>query len=51
MAKTLAKVGACQVMVTNRSYDKAEDVASEIGGKAVPFHKFADALRCAAPIS
>ena len=45
VAKTLAKVGACQVMVTNRSYDKAEAVASEIGGKAVPFHKFAEALR------
>jgi glutamyl-tRNA reductase len=44
VAKTLAKVGACQVMVTNRSYDKAEDVASEIGGIAVPFHQFADAL-------
>jgi glutamyl-tRNA reductase len=44
VAKALVKIGACRVTVTNRSLSKAEGLALEIGGRAIPFHKFAEAL-------
>jgi glutamyl-tRNA reductase len=36
-ARALQSRGASSVMVTNRSFDKAVDLAEEIGGRAVPF--------------
>ena len=44
VAKTLVKVGACQVTVVSRSYDKAATLASEVGGTATPFHRLGEAL-------
>ena len=44
VAKTLVKVGACQVTVVSRSYDKAATLASEVGGTAIPFHRLGEAL-------
>lgn len=35
--KHLAKKGARSVMVTNRSYERAQELALEFGGRAVPF--------------
>jgi glutamyl-tRNA reductase len=37
VARNIANNGASQVMVCNRSYDKAQELASEFGGSAVPF--------------
>ncbi|MEN8865038.1 MAG: glutamyl-tRNA reductase, partial [Akkermansiaceae bacterium] len=36
-ARALQSRGASSVIVTNRSFDKAADLAEEIGGRAVPF--------------
>lgn len=44
VAKALVKISTCQVTVTNRSYDKAAALASEIGGNAIPLHCLGDAL-------
>ncbi len=40
----LAKKGAHSVLVVNRSYDRAEALAAEFGGRAVRFEALADAL-------
>ena len=44
VAKTLVKVGACQVTVANRSYSKSAALADEVKGAAVPFHQLSEAL-------
>jgi len=43
-ARALQSRGASSVMVTNRSFDKAVDLAEEIGGRAVPFHGWEEEL-------
>ena len=40
----LAKKGARSVLVTNRSYERAVNLAAEFGGRPVPFENFQDAL-------
>ncbi len=43
-ARALQSRGASSVMVTNRSFDKAADLAEEIGGRAVPFQGWEEEL-------
>ena len=43
-ARALQSRGASSVMVTNRSFDKAVDLAEEIGGRAVPFNGWEEEL-------
>lgn len=43
-ARALQSRGASSVMVTNRSFDKAVDLAEEIGGRAVPFSGWEEEL-------
>ena len=43
-ARALQSRGATSVMVTNRSFDKAADLAEEIGGRAVPFQGWEEEL-------
>lgn len=43
-AQALQSRGASSVIVTNRSFDKAVDLAEEIGGSAVPFDGWEDEL-------
>ncbi len=43
-ARALQSRGASSVMVTNRSFDKAADLADEIGGRAVPFRGWEEEL-------
>ena len=43
-ARALKSRGASSVMVTNRSFDKAADLAEEIGGRAVPFQGWEEEL-------
>ena len=43
-AQALQSRGASSVIVTNRSFDKAVDLAEEIGGTAVPFDGWEDEL-------
>ncbi|MBU6410087.1 MAG: glutamyl-tRNA reductase, partial [Verrucomicrobia bacterium] len=43
----LAKRGAKTVLVSNRSFDRAQNLASEFGGQAVPFEEFRQALAAA----
>ena len=43
-ARALQSRGATSVMVTNRSFDKAADLAEEIGGRAVPFSGWEEEL-------
>lgn len=45
--KALVKSGVSQVDVTSRTYERALSLASEVGGKAVPFHHMEEALRVA----
>ncbi len=40
-ARALLSRGASSVIVSNRSYDKAVDLASELGGKAIRFEEWA----------
>ena len=53
-ARHLAAVGVSQLVIVNRTLDRAEAIARETGGKAVPFEEFprhaagADILICAA---
>ena len=44
-ARALLSRGARSIVVTNRSHDKAVALASELGGRAVPFEEWADELR------
>jgi len=41
-ARALISRGARSILVTNRSHDKAVALASELGGRAVPFENWAD---------
>jgi len=41
-ARALLSRGARRILVSNRSYDKAVALASELGGRAVPFENWAD---------
>ena len=43
-ARALQSRGASSVIVTNRSYDKAVDLAEEIGGRAVHFESWEEEL-------
>lgn len=43
-AQALQSRGASSVIVTNRSYDRAVDLAKEIGGSAVPFDGWEEEL-------
>ena len=43
-AQSLKSRGAKSIAVSNRSFDKAEALADELGGKAVPFEAWADML-------
>ncbi|MGD1978232.1 MAG: glutamyl-tRNA reductase [Akkermansiaceae bacterium] len=43
-ARALQSRGASSVMVTNRSFDKAVDLADEIGGRAIPFDGWEEEL-------
>ncbi len=43
-AKNLAVDGVCTVMVTNRTFEHAAQLAKEIGGRAVQFDQLPDAL-------
>jgi len=40
-ARSLVSRGAKNVLVTNRSYDRAQALATELGGRAVPFDDWA----------
>ena len=43
-AKSLKSLGASQLVVLNRTYERAVEVARELGGTAVPFHELPAAL-------
>ncbi|HYG36384.1 MAG TPA: glutamyl-tRNA reductase, partial [Clostridia bacterium] len=43
-ARHLAKKAARQVLVTNRSFERASNLASEFGGRAVPFEELLSAM-------
>ena len=43
-ALTLASAGATNILVVNRTYQRAVDTAAELGGTPVPFDRLADAL-------
>lgn len=43
-AQSLVSRGAKSIFVTNRSYDKAVDLAQELGGEAIRFDDWEDAL-------
>lgn len=43
-AQALVSRGASSVFVTNRSFDRAEELAKEMGGRAVKFDEWTDAL-------
>ncbi|MDO8490640.1 MAG: glutamyl-tRNA reductase [Dehalococcoidia bacterium] len=45
--KALAKAGVGKILVTSRSYDKAAELASGVGGQAVAFHLLGQALSSA----
>lgn len=44
-AKNLADDGACTVLVVSRTLDHAQDLANEIGCRAIPFEELGAALR------
>ncbi|MEZ5301128.1 MAG: glutamyl-tRNA reductase [Verrucomicrobiales bacterium] len=44
-AQSLRSRGARSIIVSNRSYDKAVQLAGEMGGKAVRFDSFADEIK------
>ena len=43
-AKSLMGSGAGSLLVTNRGYESARDLAAKLGGKAVPFERMGEAL-------
>ena len=43
-ARALASAGATDILVVNRTYQRAVDTAAELGGTPVPFDRLADAL-------
>jgi glutamyl-tRNA reductase len=44
VARNIANNGASEVMVCNRSYDRAQELASEFDGCAVPFGKLSECM-------
>lgn len=44
-ARALADAGATDIAVTNRTYQRAVDLAGELGGRAVPFDQLGEMLR------
>jgi glutamyl-tRNA reductase len=44
-AKALLSVGVARLVVTNRSFERAGQLAQELGGEAIPFEELEDALR------
>lgn len=46
-ARALASAGATNILVVNRTYQRAVDTAAELGGIPVPFDRLADALESA----
>jgi glutamyl-tRNA reductase len=46
-ARTLARVGADSVVVTNRSFEPAAELAARIGGRAAPFEELGSLLSAA----
>jgi glutamyl-tRNA reductase len=44
IARNIANNGASQVMVCNRSYDRAQELASEFDGYPVPFEKLCECM-------
>ncbi len=46
-AANLAEDGMCTVVVTNRTYERAAELAGEVGGRAVPFDQLAQSLATA----
>ena len=47
VARALADAGVRQITVTNRTQWRADDLARQLGGIAVPFHRLPDALAAA----
>jgi glutamyl-tRNA reductase len=47
VAKNIVNNGASEVMVCNRSYDRAEKLALELGGCAVPFERLSEYISSA----
>jgi len=43
-AKHLARAGAASVIVANRTFSRAEEVAAKLGGRAVPFDSIHEAM-------
>ena len=46
-ARALARAGVKNITVTNRTYQKAEELAGLLSGRAVPFQEFPQALEAA----
>lgn len=44
VAKSMMSRGASGIIVTNRTLERAEELAAELGGQAVPFDQWEDAL-------
>ena len=44
VAKSMMSRGASSLTVTNRTFERAEELATELGGSAVPFDQWEDAL-------
>lgn len=44
VARNIANNGASQMMVCNRSYDKAQELASEFGGSAEPYERLSQCI-------
>ena len=44
VAKSMLSRGASSLTVTNRTHERAEELAAELGGTAVPFDQWEDAL-------
>jgi glutamyl-tRNA reductase len=43
--KTLIKSGISNPLITSRTYERAQALASAVGGTAIPFHRLEEALR------
>lgn len=44
-AQVLSRTGVSQIIVTNRTYQRALDLAQELSGQAIPFQDFPEALQ------
>ena len=45
VAQVLSRSGVSQIIVTNRTYQRALDLAQSLSGQAIPFQDFPDALQ------